>query len=70
MKYNIDSIIQQLVTNYFQLSKECITELKKRTQIQYIESPTTLIKEGQYTNHIYYIISDFHKKYNVSQKCS
>lgn len=63
MKYDINSIIQQLVTNYFQLSTECITELKKRIQIEYIESPTTLIKEGQHTNHIYYIISGSTRAY-------
>ena len=60
---DLETIIKKLVNEYFPLSEECISDLKKFTKIRMIERSKLLVKEGQHTDKIYYIISGSARAY-------
>lgn len=60
---DIDPIIKQLTDQYALLSNECISDLKGKAKIEFLEKSTVLVKEGQYTDKIYYIISGSARAY-------
>lgn len=60
---DLEIIIKQLINEYFPLTEECISDLKEFTKVKMIKRSNLLIKEGQHTDKIYYIISGSARAY-------
>lgn len=64
MEVDYQYIIQQIETNYFvQLSEDCRQDLIQSIKIKSVEKETLLIKEGQYTNTIYFVVKGCARAY-------
>ena len=64
MEIDYQYIIHQIETNYFvQLSEDCRQDLIQSIKIKPLEKHTLLIKEGQYTNTIYFVVKGCARAY-------
>lgn len=64
MEVDYQYIIRQIETNYFvQLSEDCRQDLIQSIKIKPVEKETLLIKEGQYTNTIYFVVKGCARAY-------
>lgn len=54
---NIDHIIESISANYSHLSEYCCADFKEHAKVLNFEKGTTLVKEGQLADKIYFIVS-------------
>jgi len=52
---NIDSLIKNISDHYYPLSIESTADFKQQIKLLHIDKGTLLVKEGQYSDKIYYI---------------
>ncbi|MFT7900463.1 Crp/Fnr family transcriptional regulator [Tenacibaculum ascidiaceicola] len=60
---NKEAIINSISNTYSKLSSECQSDLLKITKILSFEKGKTLVREGQYSNKTYYIVSGAARAY-------
>ncbi len=60
---NIEQIFKSIEKNYTPLTKECKADLEKCSKLLCLEKETTLVKEGQFADKTYFIVSGCARAY-------
>lgn len=66
--YNNDHVINIICNNYGQLSQECIEDFKKISNIEIYEKNKILIREGQTSDKLFFIISGSLRAYYIKKE--
>ncbi len=63
----VDKALLEIVNNYAVLSEEALVDFKEKTKLIFLKRGDQLVKEGNYSNTLYYIVSGSAKAFYTKE---
>lgn len=63
----LDQVLQSITENYAPLSEETLADVKKHASILEVEKGTILVKEGEYSDHLYFVVKGGARAYYLKE---